>query len=114
MTDKERKKIKVYGGVIKYFPKALREVAKVSYHATEQHHPDKEMHWDRNKSNEHMESLCRHLLDYAEGDEFDDDGQRHLAKLVWRVLAQLQIDLEREEGVYEKRDGWVFDESKLK
>lgn len=94
MKDEDRKKTPMYGGVIKYFPKALREIARVSYKATEQHHPDKEMHWDRTKSNEHLESSMRHLLDYAEGEEFDTDGQRHLAKMAWRVLAQLEIDLE--------------------
>lgn len=96
MKEEDRKKCKVYGGVIKYFPKALREIAKVSYKATEQHHPDKEMHWDRDKSNEHLESATRHLLDYAEGKEFDADGQRSLAKTAWRILAQLQIDLEKQ------------------
>ena len=47
-----------------------------------------------------MQSLTRHLTDYAEGEAIDDDGIPHLAKIAWRALAQLQMDeetnLERE------------------
>jgi hypothetical protein len=44
-----------------------------------------------------MNSGFRHLMDYGMGHHFDSDGQRHLAKVIWRFMAQLQLDIEREE-----------------
>jgi len=35
------------------------------------------------------------LVDYGLGEEFDTDGQPHLAKVIWRFMAQLQLDIER-------------------
>jgi hypothetical protein len=32
----------------------------------------------------------RHLTDYSEGVEFDEDNVPHLAKVAWRALAALQ------------------------
>ena len=45
-----RKGMPVYRGVLAYFPDALKEVSKVSLQGNIQHHPDKELHWDKNKS----------------------------------------------------------------
>lgn len=89
----ERKGTPVYSGVLKYFPDAIREVAKTSYAATKQHHPDKPMYWDKNKSNDHSDALLRHLMDHEEN-PIDDDGVYHLAKTAWRALAHLQTYLE--------------------
>jgi len=89
----ERKATPVYSGVLKYFPDAIKEVSKTSYAATKQHHPDKEMFWDRNKSNDHADAMLRHLIDH-ESNPIDDDGQLHLAKTAWRALANLQIYIE--------------------
>ena len=50
--------------------------------------------WDRTKSNQHMQSLSRHLIDYAQGIKLDDDNTYHLAKIIWRAMAQLQTDIE--------------------
>jgi hypothetical protein len=89
----DRKKIPIYRGVMKYFPDALKEVAKTSYVATHQHHPDKEMFWDRDKSNDNYDAMLRHLIDH-EDNAIDEDGQLHLAKVAWRALAGLQVYLE--------------------
>ena len=90
---KERKGTPVYSGVLKFFPDAIKEVAKTSHAATSQHHPDKPMHWDRNKSNDHADALLRHMIDH-EVNPIDDDGQLHLSKVAWRALANLQTYLE--------------------
>lgn len=95
MTPEERKATPVFSGVMKYFPLALQEVARVSKAGNEQHNKGQPLHWDRAKSTDELDALTRHLLDYASGDEFDTDGQRHLAKVVWRGLAKLQKDLEK-------------------
>jgi hypothetical protein len=68
---KERKDTPVYSGVLKYFPNALAEVARVSKAGNDQHNPGKALHWDRSKSKDELDALTRHLLDRAAGDEFD-------------------------------------------
>lgn len=95
-ADAERKSTPVYMGVLKYFPDALKEVAKCSAAGNNQHHPDKPLHWDKSKSNQHLDSLSRHLIDSSVTD-LDTDGVLHLAKVAWRALAALQIHLESNE-----------------
>jgi len=93
MTAEERKKRPVFTGVLKYFPDAIKEVARVSLKGNEQHHPDKPLHWDRSKSTDELDALARHLIDAG---TIDDDGIRHSAKIAWRALANLQKELERD------------------
>jgi len=92
-NSEERKKIPIYTGVIKYFPDAIAEVARVSLIGNEQHHPDKPLHWDRNKSTDELDALARHLV---EAGKIDTDGIRHSAKVAWRALAHLQKEIEVE------------------
>lgn len=93
-TDpKERKQILIYSGVLKYFPLALQEVARVSKAGNDQHNPGTPLHWDRNKSTDELDALTRHLLDAG---KIDTDGQRHSAKLAWRALASLEKELEQD------------------
>ena len=63
MVKQERKQMPVYSGVLKYFPDAIREVAKVSWVGNQQHHPDKPLHWDRAKSSDELDALARHLIE---------------------------------------------------
>ena len=91
----KRKQIPIYTGVIKYFPDAIAEIAKVSYVGNQQHHPDKPLHWDRAKSTDELDALMRHLL---EAGKIDNDGMRHTAKVAWRALANLQKEIENEKN----------------
>lgn len=79
-----RKNIPIYSGLIKYFPNALAAVAAVSKKGNDQHHPDKPLHWDKPKSNDHLDAMLRHVID----EDWD--------KVAWRALAHLQIHLEQE------------------
>lgn len=90
-----RKGMPVFTGVLKYFPDALKEVSRCSHAGNEQHHPDKPLHWDKNKSTDNEDALVRHLIDHSQ-DPVDDDGILHLTKVAWRALASLQIYLENE------------------
>lgn len=91
-TDpKSRKGIPMYRGLLCYFPDALAAVAECSAIANEQHNPGEEMHWAREKSTDHEDCLIRHMLDLGEA---DSDGVRHAAKMAWRALAILQLELE--------------------
>jgi len=90
-TDKaaDRKATPVFSGVLKYFPNALKEVSKCSKAGNDQHHPDKPLHWDMNKSTDEYDALTRHLIDHTI-DPLDDDGVLHLTKVAWRALAGLE------------------------
>jgi hypothetical protein len=88
----DRKATPVFMGVLKYFPNALKEVAKCSKAGNDQHHPDKPLHWDMDKSKDELDALTRHLIDHGV-DPIDDDGVLHLAKVAWRALAALERHL---------------------
>lgn len=84
-----RKATPVFSGVLKYFPNALKEVAKCSKAGNDQHHPDKPLHWDMDKSKDEYDALTRHLIDHTIN-PIDDDGVLHLTKVAWRALAGLE------------------------
>ena len=91
-TDaKERKAIPLSSGVLDYFASALIEVAKVSQKGNDQHNPGQPLHWSRVKSPDHADTMLRH---FVERGSIDTDGTRHAAKMVWRALAILQLELE--------------------
>jgi hypothetical protein len=86
-----RKNVPVTSGVLDYFPDAIAAVAEVSRVGNEQHNPGQPLHWDRSKSTDHADCIARHLLERG---TVDVDGMRHSAKLAWRALALLQVELE--------------------
>lgn len=90
---KERKAIPITTGVLDYFPDAIAEVARVSLAGNEQHNPGEPLHWAKEKSTDHADCITRHLIGRG---TFDKDGQRHSAKVAWRALALLQIELDAE------------------
>lgn len=93
--DKERRKqTPMARGLLDYFPDALAAVAHLSYVGNQQHNPGEELHWARDKSTDHADCIVRHLLDRG---TFDDDGVLHSAKVAWRALALLQLELEDNE-----------------
>lgn len=88
---KDRKAIPLTTGVLDYFPDALVEVAKTSKAGNDQHNPGMPLHWSKDKSTDHADCIARHLVDRG---LIDDDGCRHSAKLAWRALALLQLEIE--------------------
>ena len=93
-TDaKERKNLPIWSGFMNYFPDAIAAVAAVSKAGNDQHNPGEPLHWSREKSSDHEDCLARHLLGL--GTE-DDDGQLHSAKLAWRAMAILQLEIEED------------------
>jgi hypothetical protein len=86
-----RKNMPIARGVLNYFPAAIAAVAEVSRVGNEQHNPGEPMHWARSKSDDHADCIARHLIDAG---KLDNDGLRHTAKLAWRALALLQLELE--------------------
>jgi hypothetical protein len=85
-----RKAQPIVTGVFDYFPLAILAVAEVSNDGNAQHNPGEPLHWAREKSQDEVNTLARHLLERGEF----DGKVRHLAKAAWRVLAALQKEIE--------------------
>lgn len=101
--DAKRAQYPMADGLIDYFPNALAEVSRVSFIGSQKHNKGEPMHWARGKSTDHRNKIARHLVDAGGVDEVVmEDGTvervRHSAYLAWRALANLQEELEREEG----------------
>ena len=77
----ERKTYPIFSGFITYFPHAIAKVAHLSYKGNLQHHPDKPLHWDMDKSSDELDALMRHMID---GD---------WEQVAWRALANLERKL---------------------
>ena len=81
----ERKAIPIYTGFIKYFPRAIAAVAKVSLEGGIQHGQTAEtLHWDRSKSGDELDAMMRHIVD------------KDWAQVAWRAMANLEKRLEKE------------------
>jgi hypothetical protein len=89
-----RKRIPLFMGLMKYFPRALAYVAEISFEGNEKHNPGEPLHWSREKSNDHEDCAARHLLDVG---TLDAKGKRHSGGLAWRALAILELELEAAE-----------------
>lgn len=88
---KTRKERPIARGVLDYFPDAIAEVAHVSFVGNEQHNPGEPLHWAHGKSMDQADCLVRHLMERG---TVDTDGLRHSAKVAWRALAMLQVEIE--------------------
>lgn len=89
----QRKTYPITTGVLDYFPDAIAAVAHLSYVGNQQHNPGQPLHWAREKSTDHADTLARHLIQRG---TLDIDGVRHSAKVAWRALALLQTEIEQE------------------
>lgn len=93
-----RKQTPIATGVLGYFPDAIAEVAKVSFIGNEKHNPGEPLHWARGKSADQTDAALRHIMDYVTGSRRDVDGSHVLAQAAWRVLAELQLAIEKEKA----------------
>jgi hypothetical protein len=85
-TDaQERKDTPVYSGVVKYFPRAMCALARLSNKGNGQHNPGKPLHWDRSKSGDELDALMRHLI------------EEDWVAVAWRAMANLEKHLEEAE-----------------
>ncbi len=93
--DKLRKGLPIFRGPLMYFPDALLALAAVCKAGNDQHNPGEPLHWAREKSTEQMDTALRHMMDHGLGVSVDTDGMWHLAKAAWRILAELQLTIEK-------------------
>lgn len=96
VDPKERKNLRLWDFMFNYFPLAWLEVVKVAEAGNRQHDIGAALRWDRTKSVDQLNTAFRHQFDYGTGVSRDTDGTYHLAKAVWRLMAQLQLDIENE------------------
>lgn len=92
---KARKALPIFTGVLEYFADALAEVAHVSKIGNDQHNPGQPLHWAKEKSTDHLDCMIRHAIEHG---TIDTDGCRHSAKMAWRALAELQMEIDREKA----------------
>ena len=97
--DKARKALPIFSYTFEYFPDAYLAEVQVAVAGNEQHNPGQPLHWAREKSKDQMNTALRHIWDYGTGTKKDTDGQWHLAKAIWRLKAQLQLDIEAERNL---------------
>lgn len=95
--DAGRKRLQLWTFLMEYFPDTFLALVEVAIKGNEQHNPGQPLHWAREKSKDQMNTAFRHMFDYGRGVIRDTDGQYHLAKAIWRLSAQLQLDIEKEQ-----------------
>lgn len=90
----------VYRGLVKYFPRAATAVAEVSTFGANKYAWNGWQEVD-DGINRYSDAMMRHIMQEAEGEEFDTDSElRHAAHTAWGALARLELILRNEE--YEK------------
>lgn len=97
-----RKALPVYTYITGYFPDALLAEVAVAVAGNEQHNPGEPLHWARGKSPDQMDCAFRHMMDHKRNPR-DTDGQYHLAKAIWRLKAELQLQIESDNAAAKSR-----------
>lgn len=92
-----------FWGVLYYFPRALKEVAKVSKFGTEKHGValrDRGFLDPKYPIEGYDDAVIRHSMDFAIDGKFNpaDGNMRHRAQRAWNALAALEKELIEEEN----------------
>lgn len=85
--------------MISGFPRALAAVAQVTTIGAQKYTPNG---WASvpNGQERYMDAFARHMLAEARGEEIDPEtGALHKAQMIWNLLASLELDLRKLEGV---------------
>ena len=93
-------KAPIYQGFIKYFPRAIEQVANISKFGYEKYGT-----WGGwldvdDGLNRYMDAKCRHMIDEAKGEDCASDSKLlHAAHEAWNAMAKLELIMrERESG----------------
>lgn len=87
----------VYRGLVSYFPRAGMAVAEISTFGANKYAWNG---WEKvdDGINRYSDAMMRHLLQEAQGEEFDQDSDlRHAAHAAWGALARLELILRDKE-----------------
>jgi hypothetical protein len=97
--DAARKALPLLTFFTEYFPDVMIELVQLCVAGNIQHNKDlapSDIKWAREKSKDQLNTAMRHLWDRAVGVHYDVDAQPHLIKMIWRGMAQRQLDIEAE------------------
>jgi hypothetical protein len=115
--DFARKMMPLWQYLTRYFPKAHREVAKVCLVNNVRYNPGRnptDLNWARNKSTDQLGSAFRHMTESAVDGKVFEDVPSDVAKItgihriyvlaeaMWRIGAELELTIEREESNAQK------------
>lgn len=95
--DNARKALPIWSYMVEYFPDAYLAEVQVAVVGNNKHNPGEPLHWAREKSRDQMNTAFRHMWDHSRGVTRDTDGCYHLAKAIWRLKAELQLTIERDQ-----------------
>lgn len=109
--DKLRKMLPVFKQLTRYFPRAFREMTKVSVVNNVRYNPERDandINWARGKSPHQMDSALKHMMEHADGKVFDEVDPKVaevtgipriyiLAQAMWRIGAELELLIEKTE-----------------
>lgn len=111
--DKARKMLPLFKFVCGYFPKAMREAAKVSVVNNVRYNPDRDpadISWARGKSPDQLGSAFRHMMERRIDGKVFEAVPEEVAKLTgitkvyvlaeayWRIGAALELEIEEQEA----------------
>lgn len=82
-----RKMAPVHAGFFRYFPRAIKACAYLSWMGNQKHNPGEELGWSWNRSDDHGDCVGRHQLDLGTLDEYN---LPHELAVAWRGMAQLE------------------------
>jgi hypothetical protein len=123
--DKARKGLPLLKQYTHYFPRAMREITKVSVVNNVRYNPDRapaDINWARGKSTDQLGSGFRHIVEHeVDGKIFDVvpdeiakatgiDRIYILAQCAWRIQAALELEIEAQEKMDED---WAAANQKL-
>lgn len=94
----DAEKAPILAGMLQYFPRAIKEVAKVSAAGAKKY---SWKGWETvpNGITRYGDALGRHILSEAIEGEFDSDtGLLHSAQIAWNALARLELILKEKEN----------------
>jgi hypothetical protein len=108
----QRKNVPVFSFLVGYFPRAIREIVRVCVAGNMQHNKEVEptaIYWAKGKSTDQLNTAQRHMMDHAITGPFDEEPPEvqaliggptyHLAKAAWRIMAELENTIQKEERV---------------
>lgn len=111
--DAQRKGLPIFRLLTHYFPRAIREVTKVSVANNVRYNPERDptnINWARGKSTDQLGSLFRHLMEHEVDPKLFEflpaataqivgfDRVYVLAEAAWRALAALELEVEATEA----------------
>lgn len=106
--DEERKAVPI-DAIFKFWPDSLIELAKHIQSGNDKYNKGNPVEWQRHLSSDHKGSAFRHQIDRVKAQDIDEVIAAQVA-IVWREMAQLQLDCEERDGGKSDARPWLTQE----